>query len=97
MVVQAYAVCIRVMLECRRTESETVGDGWGCVDKVYHDITPLLCCYISERHSASLMLGAVGCSWVSECVLKDGLQLVSARRLREASLLVLGEELLLKR
>ena len=31
--------------------------------------------------------------WVSERVLADGLRQVSARRLREASLLVLGEEL----
>ena len=40
MVVRAYAVCIGVKLECRRTESEMVGDGQGHVDKVdevYHD------------------------------------------------------------
>ena len=37
---QAYAVCIRVKLECRRMESEMVGDGQGHVDEadeVYHD------------------------------------------------------------
>ncbi len=43
-----------------------IGDGWGCVneaDKAYHDITPLLCCYILERCSASLTSGAARCSW----------------------------------
>ena len=34
---QAYAVCIGVMPGCRQTESETVGDGWGCADEAYHD------------------------------------------------------------
>src|SRR5258707_15764120 len=66
MVVQAYAVCIRVTPECRRTESEMIGDGQGRadeVDRAYHDITPLLCHYISEWHSASLMSGAARCSW----------------------------------
>src|SRR5258708_23404426 len=63
MVVRAYAVCIGVTPECRRTESEMIRDGWGCADEAYHDITPLLCCYISERHSASLTLGAARCSW----------------------------------
>src|SRR5258707_731561 len=66
MVVRAYAVCIGVTLECRQMELEMIGDGRGCADEVdeaYHDITPLLCCYISEQHSASLMLGAVQCSW----------------------------------
>ena len=33
MVVQAYTVCIRVTLECRRMESEMIGDGRGGVDK----------------------------------------------------------------
>ena len=40
MVVQAYAVCIGVTLECRQMESEMIGDGQGCADKadeVYHD------------------------------------------------------------
>ena len=40
MVVQAYAVCIRVKLECRRMESEMVGDGQGRADEAdeaYHD------------------------------------------------------------
>ena len=41
MVVRAYAVCTRVTLECRWTESEMIGDGRGHADeadKVYHDI-----------------------------------------------------------
>src|SRR5258706_14952482 len=41
MVVQAYAVCIRVTPECRQTESEMIGDGRGHADKAdeaYHDI-----------------------------------------------------------
>src|SRR6266436_3287301 len=63
MVVRAYAVCIRVTLECRRMELEMIGDGWGHVDEAYHDITPLLCCYVSEQRSTSLMSGAVRCSW----------------------------------
>ena len=63
MVVRAYAVCIGVTLECRRMESEMIRDGWGHADEAYHDITPLLCHYVSEQHSASLMLGAVRCSW----------------------------------
>src|SRR5258708_39408082 len=65
MVVRAYAVCIGVKPECRWTESEMVGDGQGRADEadeVYHDITPLLCRYISERHSASLTSGAARCS-----------------------------------
>src|SRR5258707_2064906 len=65
MVVRAYAVCIGVKLECRQMESEMVGDGQGCVDevdKVYHDITPLLCHYILEWCSASLTSGAARCS-----------------------------------
>src|SRR5258705_12325161 len=48
-VVRAYAVCIRVTPECRRTESEMIRDGRGHadeVDKAYHDITPLLCRYV---------------------------------------------------
>src|SRR5258708_39532798 len=60
MVVQAYTVCIGVTLECRWMESEMIGDGRGCADKAdkaYHDITPLLCCYVSEQCSASLMSG----------------------------------------
>ena len=44
-------------------ESEMIGDGWGHVDEVYHDITPLLCRYVSEWHSASLTLGVARCSW----------------------------------
>src|SRR5260370_39494624 len=63
MVVRAYAVCIRVTPECRRMESEMIGDGWGHVDEAYHDITPLLCRYVSERWSTSLMSGAAQCSW----------------------------------
>src|SRR5258707_14308191 len=63
MVVRAYTVCIGVTLECRRMESEMIGDGWGHVDEVYHDITPLLCRYVSEWHSASLTLGVARCSW----------------------------------
>src|SRR5258708_37911682 len=62
MVVRAYAVCIGVTLECRRMESEMVRDGWGHADEVYHDISPLLCCYVSEWRSGSLMLGAARCS-----------------------------------
>ena len=63
MVVQAYAACIGVTLECRRMESGMIGDGWGCVDEAYHDITPLLCCYVSEQRSASLTSGVAQCSW----------------------------------
>src|SRR5258707_2661382 len=63
MVVRAYAVCIGVTLECRQTESEMIGDGRGHVDEAYHDITPLLCCYVLEWCSASLTSGAVRCSW----------------------------------
>src|SRR5258707_5405698 len=37
MVVRAYAVCIGVTPECRRTESEMIGDGRGHVDEAYHD------------------------------------------------------------
>ena len=40
MVVRAYAVCIGVTPECRRMESEMIGDGRGCADEadeVYHD------------------------------------------------------------
>src|SRR6266436_3408116 len=65
MVVQAYTVCIGVTPECRWMESEMVGDGRGCADEAdeaFHDITPLLCRYVLERRSASLMLGAVQCS-----------------------------------
>src|SRR6266436_1985382 len=65
MVVQAYAVCIGVTPECRWTELEMIGDGWGRADEAdeaYHDITPLLCRYVSERCSASLTSGAVRCS-----------------------------------
>ena len=49
---RAYAVCIGVTLECRRTESEMIGDGWGCADKAdeaYHDICTFyenLCRYV---------------------------------------------------
>ena len=32
-------------------------------DEAYHDITPLLCRYILEWCSASLMSGVAGCSW----------------------------------
>src|SRR5258708_6509053 len=66
MVVRAYAVCIGVTPECRRMESEMGGDGQGRVDKAdeaYHDITPLLCRYVLERHSASLTSGVAQCSW----------------------------------
>src|SRR5258708_5310980 len=65
MVVRACSVCIGGKRECRRMESEMVRDGQGCadeVDKVYHDITPLLCRYVSEWHSASLTSGAARCS-----------------------------------
>src|SRR5258707_10351796 len=65
MVVRAYAVCIGVTPECRWMESEMVGDGRGHADEVdeaYHDITPLLCHYISEQCSASLTSGAARCS-----------------------------------
>ena len=44
-------------------ESGMIEDGWGCADEAYHDITPLLCCYVLEQHSTSLMLGAAQCSW----------------------------------
>ena len=30
-------MCIGVTLECRQTESEMIGDGWGCADEAYHD------------------------------------------------------------
>ena len=44
-----------------------VGNSWGradgVADEVCHDITPLLCRYVSERCSASLTSGAAGCSW----------------------------------
>ena len=63
MVVQAYAVRIGMTLECRQMESEGVGGMWTRADEAYHDITPLLCHYISEWHSTSLMLGVAGCSW----------------------------------
>src|SRR5260221_13511434 len=65
MVVRAYAVCIGVKPECRWTELEMVGDGQGCADEAdeaYHDITPLLCRYVLEGCSASLMSGAGRCS-----------------------------------
>ena len=39
-------------------ESEMIGDGWGRADEAYHDITPLLCRYVSERRCASLTSGA---------------------------------------
>src|SRR5258708_26379610 len=32
-------------------------------ERPYHDITPLLCCYVSEWHSFSLMSGAVQGGW----------------------------------
>ena len=32
-------------------------------DEAYHDITPLLCRYVLERHSTSLTSGVAGCSW----------------------------------
>ncbi len=38
---RAYAVCIGVTPECRRTESEMIGDGQGHADEAdeaYHDI-----------------------------------------------------------
>ena len=60
---QAYAAHIGVTLECRQMELEMIRDGWGHVDEAYHDITPLLCCYISERRSTSLTSGAAQCSW----------------------------------
>ena len=60
---RAYAACIGVTLECRRMESEMVGGVQTRVDEAYHDITPLLCRYVSERRSASLSSGAAGCSW----------------------------------
>src|SRR5260221_320132 len=66
MVVRAYTVCIGVTPECRRMELEMVGDGWGHADEAdeaYHDITPLLCRYVSEQRSASLTSGAARCSW----------------------------------
>src|SRR5258707_10263131 len=66
MVVRAYIVCIGVTPECRQTELEMIGDGWGRADeadKAYHDITPLLCRYVLERCSASLTLGVARCSW----------------------------------
>src|SRR5258708_8136868 len=65
-VVGAYGVWMRVGPECRQMESEMIGDGQGHadeVDEVYHDITPLLCRYVSEQHSTSLTSGAVRCSW----------------------------------
>src|SRR5258707_9443055 len=66
MVVRAYIVCIGVTPECRQTELEMIGDGQGHVDeadKAYHDITPLLCRYVSEQRSTSLTSGAARCSW----------------------------------
>src|SRR5258708_33409938 len=51
----------------RRGQMESEGDGDGVGDRqgekrkerrLYHDITPLLCCYISERCSSSSMLRA---------------------------------------
>ena len=42
--------------------SEMVGGMRTRADKAYHDITPLLCWYISEQCSASLTSRAVGCS-----------------------------------
>ena len=51
MVVRAYAVCIGVTPECRRTESEMIGDGWGHADEadeVYHDRT-LMVSALRER------------------------------------------------
>ncbi len=63
---RAYAVCIGVKPECRQMELEMVGDGQGHVDEAdeaYHDITPLLCRYVSEQRSTSLTLGAARCSW----------------------------------
>src|SRR5258706_15461788 len=66
MVVRAYIVCIGVTPECRQTESEMIGDGWGHADeadKAYHDITPLLCRYVLEQCSTSLTLRVVRWSW----------------------------------
>src|SRR5258707_11973640 len=37
-------------------QPEVGGEGEG---RLYHDITPLLCCYISEQHSFSMMLEVV--------------------------------------
>ena len=51
MVVRAYAVCIGVTPECRRTESEMIGDGRGRADKVdeaYHDTIRKSCIVYNE-------------------------------------------------
>src|SRR5258708_4839304 len=47
-------------------ESEMIGEGRGGADKAdkaYHDITPLLCCYVLEWCSTSLTSGVAQCSW----------------------------------
>src|SRR5258708_30307382 len=40
-----------------------LGVGREVEGRSYHDITPLLCCYISEQHSFSTMLEAVRGGW----------------------------------
>ena len=63
--------------EGRWTGSDGVGGGWRIGGagrergkrwkrkerRLYHDITPFLCCYISEQHGSSLMSGVVQGGW----------------------------------
>src|SRR5260221_6530943 len=59
MVVRAYTVCIGVTLECRQTESEMIGDGWGHADEadeVYHD-TPMAGEPLKTYHSTLSIQG----------------------------------------
>ncbi len=53
MVVRAYAVCIGVTPECRRTESEMVRDGQGHADEAYHD--SMLCNKLPKENSSRVV------------------------------------------
>src|SRR5258708_28301489 len=55
MVVRAYTVCIRVTPECRRMESEMIRDGWGHVDKVYHDMQLTLETYTTANSGLKIL------------------------------------------
>ncbi len=63
-------VHFRVVMEGRWTLTEVDGHRWRWVEvdrggeaRLYHDITPLLCCYTSEQHSTSSTSEAVQGSW----------------------------------
>ena len=70
MVVRAYTVCIGVTLECRRMESEMIGDGRGHVDKAdkaYHDSSS----FIRSRLRAAL-IGLILCGHLRRWVFRWG-------------------------